>query len=471
MIGRLKPYQAMKDSGVPWLGAVPEHWTVAALRHRYSQCLGKMLDSKRIRGEHSVPYLRNIDVQWDRINTLGLPVMDITEAEYGRYTVQPGDLLVCEGGEVGRAAVWQGTLALCGFQKALHRLRPLSRKDDDPRFIMFVLMAASAAGAFYDGHESTIAHLTGDKLRSHRFPFPDGVEQTAIVRFLDHISLQIRHYIGAKRRLIKLLEEQKQAIIYRAVTRGLNANVRLKPSGVDWLGDVPEHWQIQRNGQLFAQRNETGFPNLPILEVSLRTGIRIRDFELSNRKQVMTDRGKYKKAMANDIAYNMMRMWQGAVDCVPVDGLVSPAYIVARPLVGTHSRYFSNLFRTSAYMDEVDKYSRGIVSDRNRLYWEDFKQMPSPCPPEAEQAEIAQSIQQQTQGANDTIERVRDVIARIYEYRTRLIADAVTGKLDVRATVSALPETAEEPEVIEVLGADDGELDGVGDDEVEEEAA
>jgi type I restriction enzyme S subunit len=81
MIDELKPYPAMKDSGVAWLGKVPERWAIAALRHRYTQCLGKMLDSKRIRGEHSVPYLRNIDVQWDRINTVDLPVMDIAPAE------------------------------------------------------------------------------------------------------------------------------------------------------------------------------------------------------------------------------------------------------------------------------------------------------------------------------------------------------------------------------------------------------
>ena len=90
-------------------------------------------------------------------------------------------------------------------------------------------------------------------------------EQAAIVRFLDHADRRIRRYIRAKQKLIKLLEEQKQAIIHRAVTRGLDPNVRLKPSGVEWLGDVPEHWEVRRNGRLFTQRNETGFGNLPIL--------------------------------------------------------------------------------------------------------------------------------------------------------------------------------------------------------------
>src|SRR3989440_10681368 len=146
-------------------------------------------------------------------------------------------------------------------------------------------------------------------------------------------------------------------------------------SCLPWLGQIPAHWEVRRNGRLFAQRNETGFSDLPILEVSLKTGVRVRDFENSARKQVMSDRAKYKRAAKGDIAYNMMRLWQGAVGVAPVDGLVSPAYVVARPLHGVHSQYFSYLFRTSAYMTEVDKYSRGIVKDRNRLYWQDFKQM------------------------------------------------------------------------------------------------
>src|SRR3990172_4090999 len=147
-----------------------------------------------------------------------------------------------------------------------------------------------------------------------------------------------------------------------------------RDSGVPWLGQIPSRWEIRRNGRLFAQRNQTGFPDLPILEVSLKTGVRVRDFEASSRKQVLSDRAKYKRARRGDIAYNMMRMWQGAVGVPPVDGLVSPAYMVARPLPGTDARYFQHLFRTDSYMNEVNKFSRGIVSDRNRLYWEDFKQ-------------------------------------------------------------------------------------------------
>ena len=92
----------------------------------------------------------------------------------------------------------------------------------------------------------------------------------------------------------------------------------------------------------------------------------------------MADLAKYKRAAKGDLAYNMMRMWQGAVGVAPVDGLVSPAYVVARPFTEVVARYYSYLFRTDVYMFEVDAYSRGIVKDRNRLYWDQFKQMVSP---------------------------------------------------------------------------------------------
>lgn len=177
-----RPYPVYKPSGVEWLGEAPEHWDVAALRHRYSSELGKMLDAKRITGDHLLPYVRNIDVQWDRVNTVGLAQMDIASEEYARYTLDQGDLLVCEGGEVGRCAIWSGEIPLCGYQKAIHRVRSLDRSRDNARHLLYVMRAGARIGVFLaDGSENTIAHLTGVKLRRHRFAFPPKHEQDAIV--------------------------------------------------------------------------------------------------------------------------------------------------------------------------------------------------------------------------------------------------------------------------------------------------
>ncbi|VWM07636.1 restriction endonuclease subunit S [Burkholderia lata] len=202
-------------------------------------------------------------------------------------------------------------------------------------------------------------------------------------------------------------------------------------SGLPWVTLLPDDWQVLRNGRLFAHRVETGFPDLPILEVSLRTGVRVRDMENLKRKQMMSQKENYKRALKGDIAYNMMRMWQGAVGPAPVDGLVSPAYVVVRPYAEANSTYFSYLFRSSAYMREVNKFSRGIVADRNRLYWESFKQMPSPVPPRSEQDQIVAYLRAQDAHFAGFIKAKRNLIALLTEQKLRIIDHAVTRGIDV----------------------------------------
>ncbi len=212
-------------------------------------------------------------------------------------------------------------------------------------------------------------------------------------------------------------------------------------SGLPWIPKVPQGWNVLRNGRLFAHRVQTGFPDLPILEVSLRTGVRVRDMENLKRKQVMSQKEKYKRAAKGDIAYNMMRMWQGALGPAPVDGLVSPAYVVVKPFEDANSAYYSYLFRTDAYMREVNKFSRGIVADRNRLYWDEFKQMPSLVPPRPDQDQIVAYLRAQDANIVRFIKSKRDLIGLLTEQKLRIIDHAVTRGLD--ASVALKPSDIE----------------------------
>ena len=439
MIIDLKPYPKLKDSGVEWLGQVPEHWEVLPLKRIgwFSGGVGfpiseqgnpdkeilfaKVSDMNRLGNEREIASCTNT-VSRDVAKHLGATVFERNTIIFPKVG---GALLTNKRRILVRETCIDNNLMGCVVTGA------------DTEFIFRILSWLDLSMVAKPG---PVPAISEGEVREIRTPLPPLLEQTAIVRFLDHADRRIRRYIRGKQKLIALLEEQKQVIIHRAVTRGLDPNARLKPSGVEWLGEVPEHWEVVRNGQLFVQRNETDFPELPILEVSLKTGVRIRDLENSDRKQIMTVRGEYKRAVNGDIAYNMMRMWQGAVGVAPVDGLVSPAYVVAKPLRGNAPRYFSALFRTSAYMAEVDKYSRGIVKDRNRLYWDDFKQMPALRPPPYEQTAIVCYLDKATADIDTAIDRARRQIDLLREYRTRLIADVVTGKLDVRKAVARLPD-------------------------------
>lgn len=214
----LDPKAKMKESGVPWLGEVPEGWSLPALNSRYEILLGKMLDEKRLTKTDLVPYLRNIDVQWDRVNTEDLHEMDIAPSEYERFTLKPGDLLVCEGGDIGRTATWRGEMDLCAYQKAVHRVRPRS-VSEHPRYLYYTMVAAHGRGVFLaEGNPNTIPHLTGEKFRRYRFPQPPHQEQVAIADYLDRMTTRIDALVTKVEQAVERLQEYRTALISAAVT-------------------------------------------------------------------------------------------------------------------------------------------------------------------------------------------------------------------------------------------------------------
>ncbi len=439
----LKPYDRMKDSGVESLGEAPSHWQVWKLKHWLS--MNQQTLSENTDPNYAFDYLDIGSVGTGKLAAPPERFLFRNSPSRARRVVRSGDTIMSTV-RTYLKAVWYSNsessdlIASTGFAV----LTP--RSSTCPKFVNYLCQSdhftdrvtANSVGIAYPA-------ISESKLAGFEVAVPPLSEQTAIARFLDHATERIDRYIQTKEKLIALLEEQQQVVVYETVTGRIDVRTgrpypTYKPSGVDWLGKLPEHWQVVRNGRLFAQRNEVGFPDLPILEVSLRSGVRIREFNRSGRKQVMSDRDMYKRAAKGDIAYNMMRMWQGAVGVAPVDGLVSPAYIVARPLPKTEPRFFDQLFRTSTYMAEVDRYSRGIVKDRNRLYWEDFKQLPSPCPPPHEQVLIANAIDNTAQSTSSSIRDARQLMKLATDFRHRLTSDTVTGKLDVRNAVACLPD-------------------------------
>jgi type I restriction enzyme S subunit len=214
----LNPDAPMRDSGVEWLGEVPAHWATAKLGHRYEVLLGKMLDARKVSGDHLGRYLRNTDVQWDRINEDGLPEMDFRSHERERYSVRKGDLIVCEGGEIWRCAIWSRDYP-CFYQKALHRLRPRHSAEDVPRFMFYHLFLAVTQERFIAGSEkATIAHLPAESFRQYRFTFPTREEQQAIVDVLDAKTMKFDELEAKAQELIEFLQDRRTALISAAVT-------------------------------------------------------------------------------------------------------------------------------------------------------------------------------------------------------------------------------------------------------------
>ena len=216
----LNPDAPLKESGVEWLGDVPEHWTVVPVAYRYEVQLGKMLDTSRTTGEHLRPYLRVYDVQWGAINIDDLPTMDFDKGDRMKFSLVSGDLLVNEGGSyVGRSAIWNGELEECYYQKALHRLRPYSIERDSTEFFSYVMWFATTLGVFVaGGNQTTIDHLTAESFRRYRFAFPPLPEQLAIVALLNTETAKIKTLTAEAEQAITLLQERRTALISAAVT-------------------------------------------------------------------------------------------------------------------------------------------------------------------------------------------------------------------------------------------------------------
>lgn len=429
----LPPYPSYQESGARWLGIIPARWKLVKTKYLFAERVQKgfpdepMLAATQTKGVvpkshyESRTVVAQKDLHLLKLVKVGDFVISLRSfqggIEYAHYRgiISPAYTVMIPNGKI-----------------TAPYFRHLSKSN---RFIGLLRLCVTG---IREGQ-----NIDYGLLREVILPVPPLPEQEQIARFLDWKTGQIGKLIRNKRRLIALLKEQKQNLIHHAVTRGLDPNTKLKPSGVEWLGDVPEHWEVRRNAAIFSERIESGTDNLPLLVVSLKTGVTIAE-EVDERgrpKRTIQDRTKYKRALKDDIAYNMMRLWQGAVGVVPEDGLVSPAYVVAARRSDSYPQYFEMLFRTTDYMNAVNQVSRGIVSDRNRTYWENFKQLKSPIPPLDEQRAILAHISEQTATIDKAIARAEREIELIGEYRTRLIADVVTGQVDVRGV--EVPQVAE----------------------------
>ena len=425
------------------MGEIPEHWTTAGVKRGYEIQMGKMLQTEaKASTDMEVPYLKAVNVQWYSVQTEDVQKMWASKGEIEQLAVLPGDLLVCEGGEGGRAGIV--TTIPGGFiiQNALHRVR--SKKDAKNEFLQHLMRVISDSGWFEAiNSKATIAHFTKEKFEALPIPVPSSEEQAAIVRFLDHADEQIQRYIAGKERLIALLEEQRQALVHQAVTRGLDPNVRLKPSGVEWLGKVPEHWEAARfarqvniaEGQV-DPKIEPYASMLMIAPNHVESGTgRLLSRETASEQGSIS--GKY-FCRAGDVVYSKIRPALAKVSVAPTDCLCSADMYTLRPRNSLQSDYLFWLLLSRGFTAwSVLQSDRVAMPKINR---QTLNNVHIPLPPLSEQASIVQHLIEATAKASSAIDRAHSQIDLMNEYRTRLIADVVTGQLDVREAAAQLQE-------------------------------
>ncbi|NVZ10026.1 restriction endonuclease subunit S [Allochromatium humboldtianum] len=208
---------------------------------------------------------------------------------------------------------------------------------------------------------------------------------------------------------------------------------RYKDSGIDWICQIPAHWEVRRNFALFREMKVSGRADLPVLSVSIHSGVSSE--ELSDEENIRSiikieDRTTYKEVKPGDVAYNMMRAWQGGIGAVSVHGMVSPAYVVARPSSALVADYFELLYRCPAFIRQMDSGSKGITDFRKRLYWDDFKNLLTLVPPRNEQLAIVQHIAEVSEKIDEAVRIKEAQIALLRERRQILIQETITRGLN-----------------------------------------
>jgi type I restriction enzyme S subunit len=421
-----KPYSAYKDIGIEWFGDTPAHWESKRLKYCVS------LINEKVDGSHTeLQYtgLENIESWTGRI----IPSEEQKISEGQPTLFKSGDVLFCKLRPYLAKVLRATSEGICTGELLV--LRPKTATQD---YLFYYLLAR-------DFISIVDSSTYGAKMPRANWEFignlpmlrPPFDEQKAIATFLDRETQRIDNLIAKKERQIELLQEKRTALLSQAVTKGLNPNVKMKDSAIEWLGMIPEHWSINRAKVLFREVNErssTGEEEL--LTVSHITGVTRRS-EKNVTMFMAESLEDYKKCKVGDLVINTMWAWMGAMGITPESGIVSPSYNVYRFRSNDYEPWFYDcLFRTGKFVAEVICHSQGVWTSRLRLYPEEFFEIRLPCPPLEEQREIVAAIRKEI-GNYDILQRkVEQSIENLREYRSALISAAVTGKIDVRKVAS-----------------------------------
>ena len=456
MIHDLKPYPAMKDSGVPWLGQVPEHWEVRSL--------GSLTKARSERNRPDLPLL-------SVVREKGVILRD-RESKGENHNFIPDDLsnykVVREGDlVVNKMKAWQGSMGLAPVDGIVSPAYFVFDFDIQNRKYGQALLRSSTYVGFFaqasDGVRIGQWDLSVDGMKRIPVVIPEPDEQLAIVRFLEHADRRIRKAIAAKQKLIKLLQEQKQVIIHQAVTRGLDPNVKLKPSGVEWLGDVPEHWRVVANRAALKVRKELvgkHSADYALLSLTLN-GVIPRDLD-SGKGKFPSDFDTYQQVKAGQLIMCLFDIDETprTVGLSDLNGMITGAYDVYNVREGFSKSYLYYWHLSIDHRKGLRPFYSGLrkVVPRDR-----FMGLKFPLPPLEEQNEIANYIEIKSKELKQAVLRAEEEMALLREYRTRLIADVVTGKLDVRDAAARLPELTDEvlPDELDA-DVDGDEVEGDG---------
>jgi type I restriction enzyme S subunit len=408
---RFERYSGYKDSGVDWIGEIPAGWDIKRMKYIGKISSGDAIVNSQLKDEglYEVFGGNGLIGFTDRFNITGQKII------------------------IGRVG------ALCGNVRYSETNRWISdnalilslRKGVQYSFFKILLESANLNKLNTSNAQPLI---TGAKVMNFKIPLPPLSEQTVIANFLDEKTTKIDTAITQKEQMISLLKERKQILIQNAVTKGIDPAAKMKDSGVDWIGEIPEGWEVKRLKYILEERNERSEDGTePLFMMSQVHGLVIRS-EYHDKAEVASTAVGNKRVYKNDLVFNKLKAHLGVFFKSTIDevGLVSPDYAVylSKGII-TDLKYFEYLFRHPAYISTFICKATGIVEGLIRLYTHDLFSIKIPIPSHKVQLEILSFIETESTKIDTSITLQQQQITKLKEYKSILIDHAVTGKIKV----------------------------------------
>lgn len=417
----MKRYNAYKDSGVKWIGEIPSHWKTTKLKH----IIVKLYREKRPNSELLVCSNKGKVIKKGD-SKIGL-VADNDDIYQG---VCKGDLLI-HGMDT-----WHGAIAISNFDGMCTPVVHVCDSKQNKTYIALYLQFMAISKVFKlisNGvRQNTSDFRSWDKVGAIPIMVPPLHEQQAIVDYLKDKTLKIEQYVSARERERELLDSLKQSEIANVVTKGLNPNVKMKDSGIPWIGEIPEHWEVKKMRSIFRLAHEkTEKERTDLLSLSQYTGIRYKSqCDKTGMFEAESTVG-YNIVHKGQFVMNIMLAWNGSYAVSDLEGIISPSYCIFDFKEDCDKRYFNYLLRTEMYQGEFKANSKGLIDSRLRLYPDYFFPIGVIVPPIEEQKAISDYIDSKLQKIDQYMSDLQREIDYLKEFKQRLISDAVTGQLCV----------------------------------------
>ena len=409
----------MKDSGIAWIGNIPSNWKLSKIKYMTTQreCVGKYTPEK-----DKFIGLENVIGFADRY------IETSTEYETSIYDVcHKGDILF------GRLRPYLAKILTVPFDGyCTGEFLVFDSFNGCKNYLKYVLLSKPFIDEVnLSTYGAKMPRANADFILNMYLPLPKIVEQEKIVDFLDFKCSEIDAISADIQKEIETLEQYKRSVITETVTKGLNPDVEMKDSGIEWVGNIPAHWDVQKNKRLFVEVNNKclATDNYTLLSVSEYYGVaprneKIKDGDFETRAESLNG---YKICRKGDIVMNIMLAWKKATARTAYDGIVSPAYCVYRGK-GIETSYYHYVFRTNGCADYFGLHSTGIIDSRLRLYTDAFFNLNSPVPPIDEQKNIATYLDSKCEEIESIIAIKKKQMETLSSYKKSLIYEYVTGK-------------------------------------------